>query len=85
MSADQNPKRGAHWVTPFETAVDAPIGKCGWCGGYGDGTGMQMLEGFAVPLSHTVCTAAIQTARVSFCCCYEFKGDNSDCPVHGGK
>jgi hypothetical protein len=57
---------------------------CGWCGKPGE-KASELVEGVLVPAEHVECKGLVQAAAKSFCYCFEVKGDNADCPVHGGK
>jgi hypothetical protein len=57
-----------------------PTDRCGYCGGFGDGGQMVYVGGYHIPHCHSSCKVEIESQD---CCCYEFQGDNSGCPVHG--
>jgi hypothetical protein len=57
---------------------------CDWCGEPGEKE-CALVESYLVPKDHKECKQTIKAARKAFCYCFEFEGDNADCPIHGGK
>lgn len=59
---------------------------CDWCGKAGTSREPAVLvEGYLLPADHLTCQKTVKSAGERACCCFELMGDNSDCPVHGGK
>lgn len=59
---------------------------CGWCLGSGKGN-LIKLGNMLVLDSHVDCVAEVQQNNVDECRCLDpfHPGDDSSCPVHGGK
>lgn len=57
--------------------------KCDWCGEKGNGMA-RYFGGFSIPTDHINCANNAQLASRD-CSCLEHVGDNSHCPVHGGR
>lgn len=59
---------------------------CDWCGKPGESREAAVLvDGYLLPADHRACQETVKSAGERACCCFEFMGDNADCPVHGGK
>lgn len=62
----------------------AAISVCGWCGEPSSET-VRVVENYEIPRDHIHCARQVREAARAFCVCFELVGDNSDCPVHGGR
>jgi hypothetical protein len=62
----------------------AVVQVCGWCG-EPSAEPMRTVESYEIPRDHFGCARDARQAARAFCVCFEFAGDNSGCPVHGGR